>query len=158
MAIGIDLLRKLDFQPTNIRIECRNGELTYVTKTAEDIGRQSQSGVYVIIDRHDTDTASVVYVGKAGRGPNKRLREHAGGYRDNRNTGKHALQNRMQADAEGGDLDYQVWFRPSRRLSVEDILAVELPGTIPEVSQYSLEEEALISYFDQLGEDLINKA
>ena len=156
MSVSIELLTQLDFQPTNIRIECRQGDLTYVTRVAEDIGRLSRAGVYLILDPHDNDTASVVYVGKAGKGPNKRFREHSGGYRDNRDTGRHALQNRMREIGDNSDL--VVWFRPSRVLTVQEILGADIPAADMLVSTYSLEEEALIKYFDAQGEDLINKA
>lgn len=93
------------------------------------------AGVYVWVSgRNRSEEIEIVYVGKAGYGVSRRLRQHEGGFVNSR-TGRKNAQALQEIVAGGGVLE--VYARPSA--------TAELFGQT--VSLYAAEEDALCSLF-----------
>jgi len=157
----IDKFYQLGFRKTNITIHINEDNLlSYNTKTKDD-GNLALSGIYVIAGKINKDEINVIYVGKSGKGINKRFREHEAGYlravksmsSKNNIVKKNSLYDEI---IKFKSKSVDVWFRPSDYVCTSSIYPMD--GDHFRVSTYSLQEEALIVYLKQNGYSLINRS
>lgn len=156
MPVNRRLLERLGFVQTSAAIILENGRLQYNVGAEEGL---SVPGVYLIVQHlGENEEFAVLYVGKAGKGLNTRLGQHAAGYQrmfvNTPNYLGNSLQLRM---AELQISRVQVWYRASEIKSIGDFFKDVLADP-PFISLFSVEEEALIIYFKQLGEPLVNSS
>ena len=158
MSIELSQLAHLGFAHASAMVN-RNDQGLQYNLAAGDDPQLLLPGVYLIaVTSRDTIAADVIYVGKAGRGLNTRLGQHAAGYERKRQTNAgiaaNSLERRM-IDLERFRAD--IWYRPSAISDVNELF--NLTGAPQSfVSRYSLDEEALIVYFKGLNEPLANNA
>jgi len=103
-------------------------------------------GVYLFADdEHLKEKIDIFYVGKAGYGLARRLRQHEGGYIRKRKEDKKYISSVHSVLQKTGRNQASIWFRPSKDIRISDVIG----GLTSEgvVSTYSVEEEALLTYF-----------
>lgn len=153
-------IKSLGFIPTEVKLSYANDEISYITDARGDVGDLKYPGVYLIVQEFSDDTVLVQYVGKAGQGLNQRFRQHEGGYKRNqkrKNTS--AGMKKMIKAFEMEPRTMHVWFRKSNIKQLSCALATSDDSqhlTSTYLSMYSTEEEALILYFLNEEQDLIN--
>lgn len=148
-----------NFKKTNIRISLEDKRLEYSVDIQEDkkLGLIN-SGIYLIVAQDSKNNDHILYVGKAGKGLNKRFNEHKAGYERKIKNDKKWVSNLQERMEEIKVKTVSVWFRESKVLNLAEIFDINLPdGASYFSSQYSLEEEALINYLKN-NERLINSS
>ena len=137
----------------------------YVLKYISELKRNNQPGVYLWCKREeDGANLEVKYVGKAGNGVTARMGQHIGGLsRPSARERAEFIREQFGAKNKMEDC-LEVWFRITPKVSILDIFQSNKYSKFShdskifnpnvEVSQYSLEEEALITYF----EPILNRA
>lgn len=158
MSLELSQLAYLGFALTGAMINRNNQGLQYIFAPGDD-PQLLLPGVYlIVVTSRDANAFDVIYVGKAGRGLNTRLGQHAAGYERkkqlNAGIATNSLEQRMiQLERSRAD----IWYRPSDSSDVNELFNIK--GAPPSyVSRYSLDEEALIVYFKGLNEPLANNA
>ena len=158
----------MQFKKTQISLKLSNEEkksITYIYDINNDKGHYKRPGIYIILAKAGTDQYTPLYVGKAGRGVNKRFREHKAGYE--RLKGQGVRSRGIQKLIEKCDIhntqELEVWFRPSSTINPHRTFFPDNTASLPStkdvwISSYSLEEEALIALFNSLGVELINSS
>jgi hypothetical protein len=158
MPLELNRLLHLGFAITSGTINRNNQGLQY-NFAADDDPQILLPGVYlIVVASRSANELDVIYVGKAGRGLNTRLGQHAAGYERKRQSNAEIAANSLERRMI--DLDRflaEIWYRPSVCCEVNELfnLTVKPPRF---VSRYSLDEEALIVYFKGLNEPLANFA
>jgi len=103
-------------------------------------------GIYLFADDlHLNENVEIFYLGKAGYGLARRLRQHEGGYIRKRKEDKKYISSIHDVLKKTGRNQASIWFRPSKDIRISDVIG----GLTSEgvVSTYSVEEEALLTYF-----------
>lgn len=158
MSLELSQISHLGFAITKAKIDRNDHGLQYNLAS----GNESQllkPGVYlIVVANRGSNVVNVIYVGKAGRGLNTRLRQHAAGYERKRQLNAGVATNSLeQKMIELGSSQADIWYRPSENRNVNKLF--NLSGAPPRfVSCYSLDEEALIVYLKGLNEPLVNNA
>ena len=172
-----DDLNKLDFKPSGVSFSVSFGERNIGYHYGQDSGggQCNKPGVYLFLDFDEaaSQKAKVLYVGKAGKGVRRRMRQHEAGFKRSKEKGIYstAIERLFTyANERNGDkLTVAVWFRESQISSVGDVLGLgpikldseELENRLKgrEVSRFSNEEEALIGLFHRAaGTYLMNSS
>lgn len=169
MPIEYEGLSPLGFKKTKISFTVSHEEKS-ITYHFPPQCNDDQPGVYLFLDEVSSNTPEVLYVGKAGKGMGRRIRQHEAGFKRNQNQGissKAILRLFNYAEGRGAaELKVSVWFRESHISSVAEVLVFEDNGDAQfptevhvrlrdrKVSRFSSEEEALIGLFN--GPNLIN--
>lgn len=109
-------------------------------KYRKEISRNKKKvpGVYLWLQRKRDESYEVVYAGKAGFGIDIRMNQHLGGL-------KKATAERIDLIKTNFGEGYclEIWFRESSKVEVKGLYEKE-------ISNYSTEEEALITHFSPL--------
>ena len=133
-------LEFLHFKKSTINIYIQNNLINY--SGIDTKGESTTPSVYLwlIINQAGTEY-DVVYVGKAGKGLNKRHKEHLGGYRTSLKCQSKSKRIKAIEEALESGRSIEVWFRES------DIMKSILNS---HVWTYSVEEEAFILKYHPL--------
>jgi hypothetical protein len=148
-----------NFKKSNIHITLEENGLNYFVDLKKDskLGL-ANAGVYLIVaeNQQDKEQNLILYVGKAGKGLNKRFNEHKAGYERKVKSDKKWISSLQERMEEIGVKAVSVWYRESKVLDLSQIFDGTLTsGANFYSSQYSLEEEALINYL-KIDQKLIN--
>lgn len=148
-------LRNLGFSAWHTPITALGKRLTPSLKKVVGAARDSVAGIYAFTVPGDRSGAvDVVYAGKAGYGLEARLPQHWRRCEARLRNESEYPSVLHQALAASRNSTVQVWFRPSKDLSVARVLkGIRAAGS---VSQYSLDEEAFITLLRERGEPLRN--
>ena len=164
--LSYDDLAKIGFVRTEIEIKLidkRAQLVEYVCDTRNDKELFSDPGIYIIGCRDKYGNLIPIYVGKAGKGINKRFSEHSGGYERTLRKGipSAGAKKLIAKFSEYESNTFEIWFRRSSSLQINEVFGkTALFNDMPKecfVSTYSLEEEALIKYLQLIGVGLINR-
>jgi len=163
--INIGEVERMRFADTGIRVSKKigvngkadpNDPIRYLGISRGNDGADSRPGVYMMLAKQGNgDTFDIIYIGKAGKGVNKRFIEHEAGYKRGIRNGKIAPGiNKMIDKFSGLQVDiFEVWYRESELTNYHDHFGSN-QDSLDWSSTYSLEEEILITKYRQYG--LIN--
>ncbi len=147
---------KLGFKKTNITIDFNENGLVYNINLKKDSDFASP-GIYLVVAKAQ-NRQEIIYIGKAGAGINKRFREHVGGYNRRKKKGggwKSNIELSIEKLSQGfKKVEIEVWYRHSTVKKLTEIFPSDCFTNNPseiDVSCFSLEEEALLGYFNSLG-------
>lgn len=145
--INENFLIELDFTKTG-EITEKNKRLEYESQLKQD----KKPGIYLWCKRENKDNLEVKYVGKAGNGVSARMGQHIGGLsRPSAETRAEFIKEQFGIKKENAHENcIEVWFRKSPEISFENIFNLKKNFDPVGVSQYSLEEEALITHFNPI--------
>lgn len=145
--INENFLIELDFTKTG-EITEKNKHLEYKSQLKQD----KKPGIYLWCKRENKDNLEVKYVGKAGNGVAARMGQHIGGLsRPSAETRAEFIKEQFGIKKENAQENcIEVWFRKSPEISFKNIFNLKKNFDPVEVSQYSLEEEALITHFNPI--------
>lgn len=150
--ISIESLEKLKFIKKDITITINGGDLEYNNISPKDDEANPVSGVYMFLAKKDesNEQFNIIYIGKAGKGINKRINEHRNGYKRKVSQGKttKGIQDMLNICKELDVKELELWYRESKFKSFSEIFTdINIGGGDFELSNYSLEEELLIYKF-----------
>jgi len=144
--INEKFLISLDFTKTGEIIE-KDKRLEYKSQLKQD----TTPGIYLWCKRENNDNLEVKYVGKAGNGVAARMGQHIGGLgRPSAETRAEFIKEQFGIKKNAQENCIEVWFRKSPEISCENIFNLKEIFNLVLVSQYSLEEEALITHFNPI--------
>lgn len=167
IVVSEELLGELGFKKTKISInvepntEEQKKQVVYKFDVKDDADGLNNPGVYLFTHKNDSSNLDIIYVGKSGKGVNRRMSQHSAGYKSKLARGdSNAGSKIINMASKLGTNTFLIWFRESRISPVEEVLDVE--KTIFDsikLSTYSTEEEALILFFKKIkGENLMNSS
>ena len=162
--ISISEITNMGFCDTDIRISKRpdNGEanpndpVQYSGIRVKNDEDDRRAGVYMIIAKQEySESLAIVYIGKAGKGINRRFRQHEAGYKRQLRDGKigAGIKKLVSKFTSLNINTLQVWYRVSAIASFDDHFNIKADNHYS-TSAYSLEEDLLLAKYKQF--DIIN--
>ena len=165
IVVSKELLVKLGFIKTEISITVKPNteeQVVYKFNIQDDTDGLNNPGVYLFTHENDNPpNLDIIYVGKSGKGVNRRMSQHSAGYKRKLARGdSNAGSKIINMASKLGTNTFLIWFRESRISPVEEVLDVEkIEFDSIKLSTYSTEEEALILFFKKIqGETLTNSS